>query len=101
MGSGRRRRRNVWLKRRGTFLIVGVAVVPQFQRGLRCRGDMLENRLQELAPLLLGYLLCDDAVRNVVHVRVSGDNPCRDVGSLVFLFGAQNEVRVGGVVCQE
>ena len=62
---------------------------------------MLEDGLEELAPLLFRNLLRDDAVRDIVHVRVSGDDPGGDIDSFVLLLGAQNEVGVRGVICQE
>ena len=61
---------------------------------------MLENGLQELAPLLCHNLLSNNAVRDVVHMRVSVDDPGGNVDSLVLLLGAQNEVGVRGVICQ-
>ena len=62
-------------------------VVAQFYRSLRRGGDVLEDGLQELAPLLLGDLFRDNTVRDVVHVCVSGDNPRCDISRLVIPLG--------------
>ena len=61
---------------------------------------MLEDGLEELAPLLFRNLLSDNAVRDVVHMRISGDDPGGNVDSLVLLLGTQNEVGVRGEICQ-
>ena len=61
---------------------------------------MLENRLEELVPLLFHDQLSDDAIHDIVHVRVSCDDPGGDVDNLVLLLSTQNEVGVRGVICQ-
>lgn len=61
---------------------------------------MIEDGLQELAPLLTGDIRQFDAVGEVVEVNVAGDNPTAGVNGLILLLRFGDEVRIRNVVRQ-